>query len=152
MTIYKNYFAGKKTVKELVAILGRVPGVQKVYAGGSKEQPLSVYFYIDTAQIENALFLIGRCIDRNYGGKGWECKTHITDLPESKIGFHLETTGSGLVGPATTGRDALKMARHLIRQLEFYLGPEARHIRRAFGIPEPISDAPASEQEPPQSP
>lgn len=80
------------------------------------------------------LYLVGRAIDRNYGGYGFRCELVTTDLPPHPVGFCLCTDTNDLRGPPLVGRPALEAAATLAARIDRLLSPELAHVRAHFGL------------------
>lgn len=84
----------KETKEYATSILEMVPNVKDIlisYNEGSK-QPMRMFFRCD----EDSMFFLTRCVDRNYWGHGhqWQLVSVISDQPDRKIGYMLESCHS----------------------------------------------------------
>lgn len=125
-----------KRVAALEEALRAIPGVTvqpwRPTPQHASTQPLLVFFEVEDPRW---LYLVGRAVDRNYGGYGFRCELSTTDLPEHAVGYLLTSEAGGLRGPALLGRAAYPAAAALAARIRFLLSPEAAHIRAAFHLP-----------------
>lgn len=129
--------AQKKAAKDprvlrLAAALNSIPGIQVDLVGGcARHESLTVFF---RAQDLRWLYIIGRAVDRNYGGYGFRCELSTTDLPEKAVGFMLVTDTDDLRGPPLKGEHALAAADQLADRIEELMSPAALHVRKLFNL------------------
>ena len=120
-------------VRPLVEALNAIPTVRATSSCcGHGAAPVRVFFDVgDMAW----LYVIGRAIDRNYGGYGFRCELVTHDLPERPVGFMLvsETGGNGdLRGPSLQGQDAYQAADALATRIRAIMSSD--HILQHFGL------------------
>lgn len=96
-------------VSSLVDALNAIPTVRTTESCcGHGTEPLRVFFEVEDMAW---LYVVGRAIDRNYGGYGFRCELTTTDLPERPVGFVLVTdTDDPLRGPPLLGQAAYEAA------------------------------------------
>jgi hypothetical protein len=126
----------KRQNASLVALceaLAEVPGLTvTTSSAGGGQAPLLVFF---TVVDSRWLYVVGRAIDRNYGGFGFRCELATSDLPDRPVSYLLTTEAGGLRGPELRGRPAYLAAKHLARRIRWLLSPEAKSIRDHFHLP-----------------
>jgi hypothetical protein len=59
---------------------------------GHGTAPMRIFFRITD---QSWLFVIGRCINRNYSNTQFRCLLNINDIPETSVGFFLESYDKG---------------------------------------------------------
>ena len=131
--LYKEFYKGTPEAERLSVALCKIPGVEKAEVCGSKYNPLLAFPDFDKSNWQ-ALFLIGRAIDRRYGGVGFRLECIVSDLPEAPIYYCLSTDTDDLRGPPLSGQAALDAASKIADNLEYLLSPGGAHIRRHFGL------------------
>lgn len=122
-------------VGSLVAALNEIPTVRTTSSCcGHGRDPVMVFFDVGDMRW---LYVIGRALDRNYGGYGFRCELSTCDLPERPVGFLLlsETGEQDLRGPSLQGEEAYRAADALAKRIREILA--SPHILSHFGLHQP---------------
>ena len=119
-----------KACKRLTAALLRIPAVSKVDTRVDAGY-VQAFVTFDFSRPQ-WLYIVGRAIDRNYGGYGFRCELHTTDEPTAPLYLYISSESGIHRGPELRYEEAFQGAIALAERIEFLMSPEAGFIRAAF--------------------
>jgi hypothetical protein len=120
--------------------LNEIPTLETVEScSGHGKRPMMIFFLCAEMRW---MMLLGRALDRRYGGYGFRCTLDTGDLPVRGLTFILESVPIGRryggqdhkQRGSDKGEAAYAAAVALAERVRSLLSPQARHVRHYYGI------------------